>query len=143
MSSSACADGSSAFPRIVLRRARLAGCGLALAGLIAAIAPLARAQDFGYRQLQGKVYGDHDRPINGAVVYLSDSRNDNVRTFISAADGSYRFAGLRDDTDYTVWATFRGRKSSRRTLSSFDQRTQVYFDLNIPVAVKAAGRSGS
>ncbi len=104
---------------------------LAVAALVAALAPLAAAQDFGYRNLEGKVLGAHDQPISGAVVYLSNSRNNDVRTCITPQDGSYRFADLSDDTDYTVWAAWQGRKSSKRVLSSFDQRKEVHFDLHI------------
>lgn len=99
--------------------------------LLAALGSFAAAQDFGYRNLQGKVLGPHDQPLNGAVVYLSNSRNNDVRTCITTDNGSYRFADLSDDTDYAVWAVWKGSKSSKRVLSSFDQRKQVYFDLHV------------
>lgn len=107
---------------------RRAGCAVLAAALLAT---LAAAQDFGYRNLQGKVLGPHDEPAAGAVVYLSNSRNNDVRTCITPEDGSYRFADLSDDTDYTVWAAWKGSKSSKRVLSSFDQRKQVYIDLRV------------
>ena len=107
---------------------RRAVCVLMAAALFTA---WAAAQDFGYRNLQGKVLGPHDQPVSGAVVYLSNSRNNEVRTCITPQDGSYRFADLADDTDYTVWAAWQGSKSSKRVLSSFDQRKQVYFDLHV------------
>jgi hypothetical protein len=118
---------------------RRASCVLAAAVLLAALASLAAAQDFGYRNLQGKVLGLHGHPISGAVVYLSNSRNNDVRTCITPNDGSYRFADLADDTDYTVWAAWKGGKSSKRVLSSFDQRKQVYFDLHISGKAARAG----
>jgi Carboxypeptidase regulatory-like domain len=114
---------------------------LFLAGVV--LASAAGAQNFGLRNLQGKVLGDHEAPISGAIVYLTNSRNNDVKTFITTSDGSYRFADLADDTDYTVWAAFQGKKSSRRTLSSFDQRKQAYFDLHISAAAPASSRSGS
>ena len=119
----------------------LAVLSLALLAL-AVLSPGVVAQNFGMRDLQGKVLGEHDIPISGAIVYLQNSRNSDVKTFITTTDGSYRFADLADDTDYTVWAAFRGKKSSRRTLSSFDQRKVAYFDLHISVATTAAS-SGS
>lgn len=131
--------------RTVVRRnlQRLAVLSFALLAL-AALGPAAAAQNFGLRNLQGKVLGDHDVPISGAIVYLQNSRNSDVKTFITTPDGSYRFADLADDTDYTVWAAFHGKKSSRRTLSSFDQRKQAYFDLHISVDVPAgSAHSGS
>ncbi len=110
---------------------RRAGFVLVAAALLAVLGPLTGAQEYGYRNLQGSVLGPHDKPLNGAVVYLSNSRNADVRTCITPKDGSYRFADLSDNTDYTVWAVWKGSKSSKRVLSSFDQRKQVYFDLYI------------
>lgn len=108
--------------------------GIALVLLGVWLAPAAGAQSFGLRNLQGKVLGEHDAAISGAIVYLSNSRNNDIKTFITTSDGSYRFADLADDTDYTVWAAYKGKKSSKRTLSSFDERKQVYYDLHIGVA---------
>lgn len=119
---------------------RLALLCLALLAL-AALGPAVRAQNFGQRDLEGKVIGDHGVPISGAIVYLTNSRNSDVKTFITTSDGSYRFDYLADDTDYTVWAAFHGKKSSRRTLSSFDQRKVAYFDLHISVALASASSS--
>jgi hypothetical protein len=122
---------------------RRAGCCLAVAALVAMLAPMAGAQDFGFRNLQGKVLGAHDQPINGAIVYLSNSRNNDVRTCISTSAGSYRFADLADDADYTVWAAWKGKRSSKRVLSSFDSRKLVYFDLHISAAAGKSARSGA
>ncbi len=119
---------------------RRRGCVVAMAALLAVLTAGAGAQDFGYRNLQGKVLGPHDQAISGAVVYLSNSRNNDIRTCITPSDGSYRFADLSDDTDYTVWAVWKGSKSSKRVLSSFDQRKQVYFDLHVS---GKAGKSGA
>jgi hypothetical protein len=112
-------------------RTRRVVCALAAAALLAVLGSFAAAQGFCYRNLEGKVLGPHDQPLNGAVVYLSNSRNNEVRTCITTDDGKYRFADLSDNTDYTVWAAWKGSKSSKRVLSSFDQRKQVYFDLHV------------
>jgi hypothetical protein len=106
--------------------------GLAILGLMAVLFPTARAQDeFGIRNLQGKVLNEHEVPISGAIVYLQNSRNNDVKSFISTNNGSYRFADLSADTDYTVWAAYHGKKSATRQVSSFDTRKQVYIDLHI------------
>lgn len=104
---------------------------VALLALFAALLPAARAQDFGIRNLEGKVYGAADAPVSGAIVYLQNSRNNDVKTFISTSDGSYRFADLSADTDYTVWAAYKGKKSPTKTLSSFDTRKKPIIDLHI------------
>jgi len=104
---------------------------VALLGVASALLPTARAQDFGLKNLQGKVFDAQSAAISGAIVYLQNSRNNDVKTFISGNDGSYRFAALSADTDYTVWAAYKGKKSPTKTVSSFDSRKQVYIDLHI------------
>jgi hypothetical protein len=105
--------------------------GLALLVMMAAFSGAAKAQDFGLKNLQGKVFDGANAPIKGAIVYLQSSRNSDIKTFISGDDGSYRFAALSADTDYTVWAAHNGKKSPSKTVSSFDTRKVVYLDLKI------------
>lgn len=114
-----------------VRRMRYAGLLLAAIVLLAGLTPAAGAQNFGIKNLQGKVFGADNAAISGAIVYLENSRNNDVKTFISGKDGAYQFAGLSADTDYTVWAAYRGKKSGSKTVSSFDSRKQVYIDLHI------------
>ena len=123
--------GPGAFSVSALRAAL---CGLIFClgfGLLAAPASIAHAQQFGTRDLSGKVLGDDDKPLSGAIVYLQNSRNNDIKTFISTADGSYRFADLSSDTDYTLWASLKGKKSPTKTVSSFDSRKHVFLDLHI------------
>jgi hypothetical protein len=59
-----------------------------------------------------------------------------VRTYISNKDGSYQFGGLAPNQDYEVFAEFQGGRSSTRTLSSFDSRTQPNINLHVDVKKK-------
>lgn len=127
-----CGPDSSGNRRAAIVCGRATLFALALLAAIIALAPAIRAQDnFGLKNLQGKVFGAENAPINGAIVYLQNSRNNDIRSFISTSDGSYRFADLSADTDYTVWAAYKGKKSATKTISSFDTRKQVYLDLHI------------
>jgi hypothetical protein len=72
-----------------------------------------------------------DKPLSGAVVYLQNSKSNDVKTFISTADGSYRFGQIAGDIDYTVWAAWKGKKSPAKAISSFDSRKSVTIDLHI------------
>ena len=54
-----------------------------------------------------------------------------VRTFITEADGRYRFGQLASDVDYQLWAEFKGHKSKTRAISSFDSKKQFNFDLKV------------
>jgi hypothetical protein len=82
------------------------------------------------RLLSGKVLDGKDDPVSGAIVYLSDMRTHAVKTYIVGQDGSYRFPGLTN-VDYEVYAQFNNRKSDTRSVSQFDNRSQVYIDLKI------------
>ena len=74
------------------------------------------------RTLQGQVNDPDDKPVAGAVVQLKDTKTLQVRSFITQADGGYRFSGLRADTDYEVKADYNGMSSDNRRLSNFDTR---------------------
>lgn len=86
------------------------------------------------KSLDGKVLGIGDVPLSGAIVYLQDSKTNSIRSFISTADGSYRFGQVAPDTDYQVWAEYKGVKSPTKAISSFDSRKQVTIDLHIKSA---------
>jgi len=115
--------------------ALLAVCAALIAFVLflvpAAFTPVVHAQNFGVRQLNGKVLNGNDAPLPGAIVYVQNSRNNDIKSYISEKDGAYHFANLSADTDYTLWAAYQGKKSSTKTLSSFDTRKQVYVDLKI------------
>jgi len=109
---------------------RSAFVSLAALLIVAVFAP-AFAQSSAPKSLQGKVLGSGDVPLSGAIVYLQDSKTNTIRSFISTSDGSYRFGQLASDTDYQVWAQYKGVKSATRTISSYDSRKQVTIDLHI------------
>jgi hypothetical protein len=83
------------------------------------------------RLLTGKVLDHNDNPVPNAVVYLTNTRNRAVKTYIVSADGSYRFPALAPNIDYEVYAQFQGRKSDSKTVSQFDNREQVSINLKI------------
>ena len=90
----------------------------------------ASAQNAKYKTLEGKVFGSGEAPLPNAIVYLEDSKTNNIRSFISTQDGSYRFGQISPDIDYEVWAKYKNAKSPTKTVSSFDSRTQVVIDFH-------------
>jgi hypothetical protein len=84
-----------------------------------------------FKTLDGKVLGNGETPLPGAIVYLQDSKTTNIRSFIAIEDGSYRFGQISPDIDYQVWAQYKDAKSPTKTISSFDSRKQVTIDLHI------------
>jgi hypothetical protein len=83
------------------------------------------------RELAGRVVNHSDAPLDNAVVYLKSSKTLVVKTYITAADGKYRFPALAPNVDYGVYAECQGKKSDVKTLSSFDSRAQPYITLRI------------
>lgn len=83
------------------------------------------------RTLTGHVLSGQNEPLQKAIVYLKNTKTLAIKTYISEADGSYRFAGLAPNVDYEVYAEHQGGRSDTKTLSSFDSRKQANITLKI------------
>ncbi len=83
------------------------------------------------RVILGKVLTTTGAPIQGAIVYLKNTKSLEVRTYISTQDGSYRFGQLSTESDFTLWAESGGKKSKEKGISSFDTKKQFDIDLKI------------
>ena len=83
------------------------------------------------RNVSGQVMDRNDHPLENAIVYLQNSRTLAVKTFITDGTGAYRFHGLSPNTDYQIYAEYKGQKSDTKTVSAFDSRTNVTLHLRI------------
>ena len=83
------------------------------------------------RTLVGHVLDDREQPLQKAVVYLKNTKNLAIKTYISEPDGTLRFSGLAPNIDYEVYAEHEGSRSDTKTLSGFDSRRQVNITLKI------------
>src|SRR5207302_1299114 len=83
------------------------------------------------RLLSGKVLDREDNPVPNAVVYLTNIRTRAVKTYIVSQDGTYRFPALSTGVDYEVYAQYNGHKSDTKSVSQFDDRSQVYIVMKI------------
>lgn len=83
------------------------------------------------RLVLGKVLDRQDNPLPDAIVYLTNSRTRSVKTYIVGQDGTYRFPALSNSIDYEIYAQYKGRKSETKSVSQFDDRSEVYLDLKI------------
>ena len=83
------------------------------------------------RNVQGTVSAADDSPIDGARVYLENTKTLQVRTFYTQKDGSYYFHELSPDVDYKLRAEFEGAASPTKTLSSFDTRKDAVMNLKL------------
>lgn len=105
--------------------ARRMGCGSSI-GVVTA-----EAQNFGQRTIQGKVVDDTESVVSGATVFLKNLKTKSVKSFTSAQDGAFRFAQVGMVDDYEVWSEKGSKKSAVKTVSSFDSRKLLDFDLKL------------
>lgn len=96
-----------------------------------AVPCLAAKDQSATRTLQGQVMKDTDAPISGAVVYLKNTKTMAVRSVVSDDKGNYRFSSLSPNIDYEVYAEYKGSKSDKKTLSSFDSRSTSTINLKV------------
>jgi hypothetical protein len=83
------------------------------------------------RALVGRVMSSQDEPVPKAIVYLKNTKNLLIKTYIADPDGSYRFSALAVNVDYEVYAEHQGLRSDTKTLSSFDSRKQASITLKL------------
>lgn len=100
--------------------------GLAPCGLLSAA-----AQNSGERNVSGTVLDDASKPVPGATVFLQDEKTKSIRSFTSIANGHFYFAQVNKAKDFDLWAEKDGRKSTVKTVSSWDARTDFINDLKL------------
>ncbi len=83
------------------------------------------------RSVSGKVVGNQDQPLAKAVVHLKNTRTLVIKTYITEADGSYRFSALSPNVDYELFADRDGARSDTKTVSAFDNRKDLTLTLRI------------
>lgn len=112
-------------------RLGLAGATLAMLGITLMAALPGFAQKTQTRSVQGSVTATDDRPVNGAVVYLKNTKSLQIRSFFTQKDGAYYFHDLSPDIDYQLKAEYNGEASASHTLSSFDSRKLATINLKL------------
>ena len=108
-------------------------CALLLALPAVSTAGLDKKDKAVGRLLYGKVLDPQDNPLPDAAVYVTNTRTRAVKTYIVGLDGTYRFPALSTAVDYEVYAQYKGHKSDTKSVSQFDDRSQVYLDLKIDI----------
>lgn len=96
------------------------------------VPPAAQAQDdISYRVVSGIVMNDDGSAVPGAIVFLKDLKTKSIRSFTSASDGAYQFAGCNMAIDLELWAEKGDRKSAVKTVSSWDTRKKFIANLRL------------
>jgi hypothetical protein len=83
------------------------------------------------RVIQGRVVDSNEQSVQNAIVYLEDQKSMEIKTYITEADGKFRFGQISSDVDYHVWAKYQDHKSKTKSISSFDSKKLFDFELKI------------
>jgi hypothetical protein len=86
-------------------------------------------EDTNQRTIEGIVLDASKNPVAQAIVQIKDVRSLQIRSFITQADGTYRFAGLRLDVDYELKAVLGAQSTSTKRVSSFESRKVISVNL--------------
>ena len=117
-------------------RARLAAWAVFAAltlGIIPAVqnSQVAHAQNLGQRSVEGSVIDADSSPVQGATVFLQNTKTKSIRSYTSSNNGRFRFAQVSMSDDYDLWAEKDGKKSQTKTVSSWDARKDFQTELKL------------
>lgn len=92
-------------------------------------APAAQAQNLGQRVVQGVALDGDSKEVMGATVFLRNSKTKVIRSYTTQQGGRFRFVQVKMSDDYDLWAEKDGKKSTSKTISSWDTRKDVEVEL--------------
>jgi hypothetical protein len=86
------------------------------------------------RTIEGVVCSKEGTPIQGAVVYLQDSKSLAVKSYLSDAQGRFYFRQLSMSADFDLWAELNGNRSKTKSISQFNSKTDLNFKLKLAIS---------
>ena len=86
------------------------------------------------RTIEGVVCSSNGTPIQGAVVYLQDSKSLAVKSYLSDSAGKFHFRQLSMSIDFDLWAELNGKRSKTKSISQFNSKTDLNYKLKLPVS---------
>jgi hypothetical protein len=112
-------------------------CGLLALGAIPTISTCALSagaawgQNIGERTVSGTILNEDSQPVVGATVFLKNEKTKTIRSYISTANGHFRFSQVDMSVDFDLWAEKDGKKSATKTVSSWDDRKDFISELKL------------
>jgi Carboxypeptidase regulatory-like domain len=91
----------------------------------------AYAQNLGQRSVSGLVLDADSAPVQGATVFLKNSKTKAIRSYTSASNGRFRFAQVNMTDDYDLWAEKDGKKTATKTVSSWNASKDYETELKM------------
>lgn len=82
------------------------------------------------RSVRGRVTDEAEDGLRG-VVQLKNMKTLAVKSFHTNDNGEFYFHGLDLNVDYELKAIATGRVSRTRTISTFDERTELIYNFKL------------
>jgi len=92
------------------------------------------AQDSSARTVRGQVLDENEKPVERAVVHLTNLATKKRLSVATDKDGRYQFGDLSRKDDFELVAELGERRSRTRKLSQFDARPLVFVHLKLEPA---------
>lgn len=83
------------------------------------------------RTVSGKVVDDSGKPLEGAIVTLTNTKTHERTQFITKGAGRYSFEDVSFTIDYDLQARYRDSTSDARRLSQYDHTANVVRILQV------------
>ena len=91
------------------------------------------------RDVSGMVVDISGRPIEGALVTLTNTKTNSKVTFITKSDGRYNFGDLSFTIDYQLQAKYKDATTEPRKISQYDRSPSVVRILELDDSAKPRG----
>jgi hypothetical protein len=116
--------------------------GVAAVGLASGVFPagqrnalmgvqMAQAQNVGQRVVSGTVVDAESVPLSGATVFIKNQKSKSIRSYTSDPKGRFQFTQVNMAEDYDLWAEKDGKKTTTKTVSSWDARKAFECELKM------------
>jgi hypothetical protein len=91
----------------------------------------AKDSELQLRTVRGTVVDKQETPVDSAVVYLRNTRTQDITTHIAGRDGQFSFSGVDLNSNYEIHAESEGWSSPTRSISNFDTRKEFVLTLKL------------
>src|SRR5215468_7220571 len=95
------------------------------------------------KNVHGLVLDARGQPLSGALVFIRDMKSKITRTLQTDDKGQYKVNALTPTVDYEVYASYKGKQSEKKFVSSFLNREDNVLNFQLDVNVSGTATTAS